>query len=296
MIPPAYAAKIREVYPGLALDDLQLVSDGMVNDVVVVNHELVCRFVRNVENAEDAATLAREAAVLRVVHDWVDLPTPQFEHLEAGFASYRFIPGEPLSRNELARLSPPGRARIIAELSRFHSQLHGIPAEVLTASDLPRSASVRSRADWLDLHDRVRNSLFPHLWTHQRVWVDELFAPVVSGQLDLTYAPTLIHGDLASYHLFHDPEREALTGVIDFGVAGLGDPACDIAVQLGNYGDGLVQRMATHHPRLLDVIDRARFWAGTFELQWATAGLEHDDVSLLLAHIGGNRDVGPVGC
>lgn len=45
--------------------------------------------------------------------------------------------------------------------------------------------------------------------------------------------------------------------------------------------------MGAAYPGLSDVIDRARFWAGTFELQWATAGLEHDDLSLLLAHIGG---------
>ncbi|MEP7332641.1 MAG: phosphotransferase [Terracoccus sp.] len=292
MVSGAYVEKIREVYPGLALDHLQLISDGMVNDVVVVNRELVCRFVRD---AGDAETLAREAAVLSVIHDRVELSTPRLERLEAGFASYRYIPGEPLSRNALARLSAPGRSRIIAELGLFHAQLHSIPAAALTASGVPRSASVRSRADWLDLYDRVRNTLFPHLWTHQQVWVDELFAPLVSGQLDLSYTPTLVHGDLANYHILHDPERESLTGVIDFGVAGLGDPACDIAVQLGNYGDGVVQRMAADYPRLLDVIDRARFWAGTFELQWGTAGLEHKDVSLLLAHIGGNRETRSVG-
>ncbi|MEO5744342.1 MAG: phosphotransferase, partial [Terracoccus sp.] len=109
MVSGAYVEKIREVYPGLALDHLQLISDGMVNDVVVVNRELVCRFVRD---AGDAETLAREAAVLSVIHDRVELSTPRLERLEAGFASYRYIPGEPLSRNALARLSAPGRSRI----------------------------------------------------------------------------------------------------------------------------------------------------------------------------------------
>ncbi len=220
-ISPTYVEKIREVYPDVVLDHLQLNSDGMVNDVVVVNRELVCRFVRE---AGDAEVLAREATVLSVVHDRVELSTPRLEHLEVGFASYRYIPGEPLSRNALARLSARGRSRIISELGLFHAQLHGIPAEALTASGVSQSASVRSRTDWLELYDRVRRFLFPHLWTHQLVWVDELFAPVVSGQLDLSYTPTLIHGDLGIYHIFHDPERQALTGVIDFGVAGLGDP------------------------------------------------------------------------
>lgn len=46
-IPARYLAKIQAIYPHMTLDHVQLNSDGMVNDVVVVNRALVCRFVRN---------------------------------------------------------------------------------------------------------------------------------------------------------------------------------------------------------------------------------------------------------
>lgn len=232
---------------------------------------------------------------MSVVNALVDLPTPRLDHLDAGFASYPYISGEPLSRSALAKLSSKGRSRVLDQLAVFHRQLHGIPTDALAAANVPASPTQRTRADWLELHDRVQHTLFPHLWAHQRTWVAELFAPILHGQLDLDYSPTLIHGDLAIYHIFHDPDRETLTGVIDFGVAGLGDPACDIAIQLSNYGDNIVQPMIAKNPDWLDSIDRARFLAATLELQWTTTGIEQNDMSLLLAHIGGNRELRTAG-
>jgi aminoglycoside 2''-phosphotransferase len=290
-VPARYLAKIRATYPDLALDHVQLNSDGMVNDVIVVNRALVCRFVRN---QRDNGQLIGEAAILKVVNDLVDLPTPRLDHLDAGFASYPYIPGEPLSRSAIAKLSASGRSQVLDQLAVFHRQLHDISTDALAAANVPASPTQRTRADWLDLYARVQHLLFSHLWAHQRTWVEELFEPILLGQLDLTYSPTLIHGDLAIYHVFHDPDRETLTGVIDFGVAGLGDPACDIAIQLINYGDHVVQRMTDDNPDWLPIIDRARFLAATLELQWATTGIEQNDASLLLAHIGGNREIEPV--
>lgn len=95
------------------------------------------------------------------------------------------------------------------------------------------------------------------------------------------------------YHILFDPVSESISGLIDFGTAGLGDPA--IAVQRGNYGESIVWRMESDYPMLADVIDRARFWVGTVELQWANHGLKYNNISLTLAHISLARDVQPVG-
>lgn len=42
-------------------------------------------------------------------------------------------------------------------------------------------------------------------------------------------------------------------------------------------------------------LDRARFWVGTLELQWANRALKYEDVSLSLAHIGMAKDIKLVG-
>ncbi|NMG07468.1 hypothetical protein DP117_11480 [Brasilonema sp. UFV-L1] len=264
----------------------------MVNDVVVVNHQIVCRFAKDDWGKE---VLSHEAKVLEVVRNYVELQLPYFEHLEEGFVSYRFIKGEPLSRNTLVKLSEASQTRIISQLARFHQQLHSIPNEVLVNAGVSSSGAARSREDWLELYEQVQETLFPHLWRHQQTFIHELFAPVVTGKLNLSYTPVLIDGDLSVYHILFDPFSESISGLIDFGTAGLGDPACDIAVLLGNYGENIVQRMQSDYPMLPDVINRARFWVGTLELQWAYCGMKYNNTSLLLAHIGLAKDVQPVG-
>lgn len=287
-IPSLYLEKIRAVYPDISFDHLDFNQDGMVNDVVVVNYEIVCRFTKH-DWAKQV--LNHEARVLEVVRKYVDLQVPCFEHLEEGFATYRYIKGEPLSRNTLLKLSQAPQNRVISQLAIFHQQLHSIPNQVLIDAGISDSDTKRSREDWLQLYEEVQEILFPYLWRHQKTWVHELFTPVVTGELDLNYTPVLIDGDKAVYHILFDNETESISGLIDFGTAGLGDPACDIAVQLGNYGESIVSRMESDYPMLRNIIDRARFWAGTFELQWAVAGLKYKDTSLSLAHIGLARDV-----
>jgi aminoglycoside 2''-phosphotransferase len=291
-IPSSYLNKISAVYPNISFDHLEFNQDGWVNDVVIVNHEIVCRFAKD-DWAKEA--LSHEAKVLKVVENYVDLPVPRFEHFEEGFVTYRFIKGEPLSRNTLLKLSQAAQARVISQLAIFHRQLHGIPREVLVAAGVSSSGAERSRADWLQLYQQVQETLFPHLWRHQQTWIHELFAPVVTGELDLSYTPVLIDGDKAIYHILFDFATENISGLLDFGTAGFGDPACDIAVQLGNYGESIVSRMESDYPMLKDVIDRARFWVGTLELQWALAGVKSNQISLLLAHIGLAREVRPIG-
>jgi len=72
---------------------------------------------------------------------------------------------------------------------------------------------------------------FSHLASSANL-IHELFAPVVS--VNLTSATPVLIDDLPVYHILFDPISESISGLIDFGT-GLGDPACDIAVQqLGN--------------------------------------------------------------
>ncbi|MEA5502661.1 phosphotransferase [Halotia wernerae UHCC 0503] len=291
-IPSFYLNKIRAVYPHISFDHLDFNQDGMVNDVVVVNHQFVCRFAKEDWGKQ---VLSHEAKVLKVVQRYIDLPIPHFENLSEGFVTYRYLKGEPLSRNTLLKLSKTAQSRVISQLATFHQQLHSIPSEVLAASGVSFSNAVRSRKDWLQLYNDVQETLFPHLWRHQQTWINELFAPVVSGELDLNYTPVLIHGDLPIYHILFDHQSQNISGMIDFGVAGLGDPACDIATQIGNYGENIVQLMESDYPILGDVINRARFWVGTLELQWSLMGVKYNDVSLYLAHIGWAREVQPVG-
>ncbi|MBE9170281.1 aminoglycoside phosphotransferase family protein [Pleurocapsales cyanobacterium LEGE 06147] len=209
----------------------------MNNDVVIVNQQLVCRFPKT-DRAK--ADLVNEVKILRIVRRFIDLPIPQLDRVEDAFVSYPFIRGEPLSRHQLLRLDSLAQEKVIEQLGQFYQQLHSIPRDAIAASNIASSVAERSREEMLDLYEQVQQILFPHLWKHQRTWIHEHFEPLVSGSLNLDSSAVLIHGDLGCYHILFDPNKQLLSGIIDFGTAGMGDPAIDLASLLDNHGEALV--------------------------------------------------------
>jgi aminoglycoside 2''-phosphotransferase len=293
MIAYRYLEKIRTAYPHLALENLELNQDGMNNDVVIVDRQLVCRFPKT-EWAKKH--LKNEIEILQLARQFIELPIPHLDCVEDGFVSYPFIRGEALSRNLLLRLDTRVQEKVIEQLGEFYQQLHSIPSNAIADFNIPPSLAQCSREDAIELYDRVEQILFPHLWKHQRTWVMEHFEPSINGTLNFDNPTVLIHGDLGCYHILFDRDRQCLSGIIDFGTAGIGDPATDFAALLDNHGEAVVKRMSKYYSGVEELIDRSRFRAGIVWLQWALMGVENNDVELLLAHIGSSaRDIQPIG-
>jgi aminoglycoside 2''-phosphotransferase len=283
--------RIRACFPTLKLDAVRRNPDGLANDVVIVNDELVFRFPKD-EQAR--AALVREAKVLDLVRRYVSTPVPYFERQEDDFVMYRLIAGEPLYRHDILRQDERAQEQIAEQLAIFLQQLHTIPHDELVRE---LGAPVVGEPDhWIKRYQDAERHLYPLLWADQRHWIDRLFAPLLDGSLDLTsVAPALIHDDLASYHILYAPREHRIAGVIDFGMARLGDPAADFALIINTYGESLLRRMSRHDPTIRDSLDRARFMAGALELYWAIEGVRANDPSWLLVHIGRARDALPLG-
>src|SRR4051812_8653577 len=97
-----YLARIEADLPALRVESARLNSDGMMNDVVVVNDALVFRFAKN----DHAKTLlAYESQLLQLIERSVDVPVPHIEHCTNTYMSYRLVPGAPLYRHTLLRSS-----------------------------------------------------------------------------------------------------------------------------------------------------------------------------------------------
>jgi len=283
--PPSQLDRIKHHYPHLEISSVEVNADGLVNDVVVVNGEHVFRFAKYTWAQE---LMASEALILRLLRDRITLSIPELEMLDDDLCTYRFLPGEATTRDTLLRMTAKERRRALEQLGQFLMQMHQLDPSLTVG--LPPSDAARDLSAWTRLYDDVRSTLFPHMYRHQRDWVDQHFAPLVSGELGFDVTPVLVHADIASYHVLHDTATRQLTAVIDFGTAGLGDPAVDIATCLVIFGESLAVEMG--YAGLHELLPRARFWAGTLELQWALNGMVHHNPRFAVAHIGGARDVG----
>jgi aminoglycoside 2''-phosphotransferase len=288
----SHLERIRESNPNLVLSRVEASPDGEVHDVVIVNRERVFRFPRS---DWARASLQQEQGVLNLIRDVVAMPVPLLDQLAEDYESYPYLPGAPLQRDFLLAQPNQLQDRLAWQIAIFLRQLHAIPMRVLRRRQIPSSDTVRSRDDWLRLFEGVQRELFPWLKANVCQGVIKHFQPVLEDEGWLRYEPALVHGDLRPHHILIDAEANQVSGIVDFGMAGVGDPAVDLACLLFHYGESFVGRMGRFYPGIAHVIDRARFCAGTFELQWALAGLRTGDPSWLLAHIGGARDFSPVG-
>jgi aminoglycoside 2''-phosphotransferase len=287
----AHVDRIRASFPTLTLDSVRYNPDGLANAVVIVNDELVFRFPKD-EAAR--AALVREAKALDLVRRYVLTPVPHFEHQADDFVMYRLIRGEPLYRDGILRQDERVQEQYAEQLALFLRQLHAIPHdEVVQALGEPVE---REPGYWLERYQDAQRHLYPLLWADQRHWIDDLFAPALDGSLDMSHVtPALIHDDLAAYHILHNPAERRIAGVLDFGMAHLGDPAADFALIISTYGESFLKRMSRYDPAIDDALDRARFLAGALELSWAVEGVRTNDLSWLLVHIGRARDALPLG-
>jgi len=85
-------------------------------------------------------------------------------------------------------------------------------------------------------------------------------------------------------HLLYDSRTNRLTGVVDFGSAGPGDPAIDFAA-LSSAPEPFLAGLAWAYPLAAQVDDRIRFYRGTFALQDALFGIEQGDETAFRAGI-----------
>jgi aminoglycoside 2''-phosphotransferase len=84
------------------------------------------------------------------------------------------------------------------------------------------------------------------------------------------------HGDFGSGNILWDGEKD-ITGIIDFGSLGWGDPAWDIAGLFVSYGRSFVEQLALTYPTVESYLGRSSFYQQMFALMDAVFGAEYSN-------------------
>jgi aminoglycoside 2''-phosphotransferase len=279
-----YLPFIERILPDLHVQKIILNSDGLANDVVVVNDEFVFRFAKG---EFGRVSLARELQVLDVLPGRTGMAVPEPIYTSEYIIAYRFLTGEPFTRRWLAVLEPERYKAAANSLGAFLKNLHSV-----RDPGLPLTAAPVGAESFRDQRKHAREQLYPLLLPHQVDWVEQLFAFIDQPGV-FEVEPVLVHGDLAPYHILFDQHSLQLSGVIDFGVSGLGDPASDFGALLQYYGLEFVSQMAEVYPGIERLLPRARFYAQSIEIQWVLLGLKRGENFWFTAHLGGWRGFVP---
>lgn len=284
----SYKKRIGELCPDLAIESISLNTQGLLNDVVVVNRKLIFRFAKSGFGFKDPL---EEAKVLHLLQKYVTLqiPAPFYESHEV--LGYRLINGETLRRDMLMRLAESDRQAVADQLAQFFKELHGIPLREVSAHNIPMADALMKYEGWVKAYQRIQEKVFPLLIHHVREWIAEHFESHLADKRNFEYELRMVDTDIPPYHILFDKQQRRITGIIDFGCAGLGDPAIDLGVILYHYGESFLDRFYNVYPEAEDYLKRARFYAGAHEVRWLLTGIERNDPWWFAVHVGSAKDV-----
>jgi aminoglycoside 2''-phosphotransferase len=271
-----YLQAIRTAYPGLDIHAARLhTGEGQFNDIIFINDDLIFRFPRYEENIRD---FLREIEVLEKLQGHLSLPIPdpvyacsETRSVGSTFMGYKLLQGKPLFRNVLNNITDESTLEVLAhQLADFLYGLHRLSTAAL-GLDLPlNDALAQSRTFYSD----VEKYLLPLMRPEARVAVTKHFEDYFNESGLQEYKPVMIHGDFGGSNILFDGDR--ISGIIDFSFAGLDDPARDIAA-VSTYGEAFFARIRRHYPNIEPLLERAKFYRGTFALQEALHGFRNQD-------------------
>ncbi|WP_202411530.1 HAD-IA family hydrolase [Halobacillus halophilus] len=281
--------RLKECCPDLVLHRFTKNELGQNNDVYVANGTFVFRFPKYKEGIRK---LIKETHVLDHVQGKLPLtiPAPIYRSLEDRepgnvFTGARWIEGEPLWPESMKKLSEPSQRKLAGQFSYFLQTLHAIPRGQLNVIE---ASAEQIKDDLKTLYHRIRGQLFPYMTHMARRHVNETFERFFEKEA-FTFSTTLIHGDFGPSNLLWDRKEERITGVIDFGEAGIGDPAYDFAGLLAGYGEAFVKEGLSQYPEGKRLFERALFYKQTFALKEALHGLDHGDAEAFESGMAGYR-------
>jgi aminoglycoside phosphotransferase (APT) family kinase protein len=224
------ARLIAEQFPDLAPVQLETLEKGWDNAAYCVNGSLIFRFPCR---RSAAHLVERENAILPLLAPHLTLPVPipiyigrKSAHYPFVFHGYARIPGRTATSR---RWTGTERSANAAPLARFLAGLHAVTVTEETRDRAPGDEIGRSDPETAIA--RIDQRLAQLESAH--IALDYAAVREAAGRLRLTPAwphpARWVHGDLYPRQILVDDEG-AVTGVIDWGDAHLGDPALDLSI------------------------------------------------------------------
>lgn len=275
----AYVRQIKRAYPGLQIETVFFNQEGQYNDVLIVNDAIVFRFAKVPTAGE---TFRQEIAILQNLQEHISLavPNPIYRSVETDvvgetFVGYPMIGGTPLWLDDFRAISDSHALRRIAvQLAEFLYELHHLAVPQVIPIEL-RCADTRQ--EWATMYDCIQAKLFATMRPDACRQVARHFEDFLDSPDSYTFEPVLRHGDFGTGNIIYDPDSLSVVGIIDFGGAGLGDPAIDFAGLFASYGEEFYEQCYAVYPQMETALNRVRFYCGTFALQEALFGIENGD-------------------
>jgi aminoglycoside 2''-phosphotransferase len=260
----SYHAIIAACFPELPIASCAVHSQGWDSVAVLVDDTFIFRFPKRPDVEPQYRT---EAWLLPQLAATLSVAVPRFEYFWPGgpaypqsFVGYRMIAGQPLDAALLRSL----QAEPIAEqLGRAIGEIHRFPTKQAAMAGVPGGDAQHWRGEYRALYECIQAQVFPLLSTAACARCAARFEAFLQNEAYFQFAPTLIHRDLNAEHILVDPACNAVSGIIDWGDAAIGDPAIDFTGLYAELDQRFTDQVLVHNDTAGDrtLRERALFYA-----------------------------------
>jgi aminoglycoside 2''-phosphotransferase len=239
-------AVVAAQFSSLALASVTGPRSGTSNECFLIDGTWIFRFPKD---AEAEWELDCERLLLPRLPADLALEVPRFAFLgepsplfRRRFVGYRSIPGAAFRRERLEGLPEAVQREAAARIGAFLGALHSYPVERLREDARQAGLKLReSPVEWFtdggrDFRRTLNAKLFEYRHHAEFPRFRALFDRLLEDPDVFQAEEAVVHGDLSEKHLLFCEERQAATGVIDFGNLAVGDPFSDFMHLAEMYG------------------------------------------------------------
>jgi aminoglycoside 2''-phosphotransferase len=235
---------IQRNFPQVTVQRALPITRGWDSFVLEVNGELIFRFPMRQDVVE---YLQKELRLLPVLEQALSTPIPHFDYIGHGDANYPYM---------FVGYRKLGGVALEDESMTFLSESHSFPVAQAVQVGVQEHTPEQWRTRYQERYTDVQERVFPLLDVELRAKSEQLWEDFLDDRNSFAFLPVLIHGDLACEHIFCDPVRGVLAGVVDWGDATIGDPALDFVGLHGERGREFTGRVLARYQGAVDVA----FW------------------------------------
>jgi aminoglycoside 2''-phosphotransferase len=259
-----YRQIIAACFPDLAIERCDVHSQGWDSVAVVVNDALIFRFPKR---PDVEPQYRMEARLLPQLAQTLSVAVPRFEFIWPGglayphsFVGYRLIAGLQLDATLLRSLRAE---RLAAQLARTITEIHRFPMQLAAQAGVPGGDTQHWRGEYRGLYARIQAQVFPLLSIAARERCAARFEAFLQHDAYFRFDTKLVHCDLNAEHILVDPAHNAISGIIDWGDAAIGDPAIDFTGLYAELDQDFMDQVLAHYDLAGDhtLRERALFYA-----------------------------------
>lgn len=260
-------------FPQVTITHAELITTGWNTYVLLINRAIVFRIPKTPFAKKQ---LQRELMLLPDIEPQLPFAIPSYRYhtTDATIAGYPIIKGTECKRwFYYKKFSKQQRQRIASDLGSFLSALHQCivshSIKKKTDNQFARERAERTKGK---IELLLKKKLNQKEYDTATNYFEE-FEQTISQQP----AEALLHGDFKMHHIFLQPKKLALTGIIDFGYIQWGDPAVDLS-NLFAFPDifvnAVIDAYSSDPGTRQSLLERTNLYKKSFGIYWMIGALE----------------------